>query len=719
MQTGAWALAWGAVGWTAGLILGRTATVPRASGLLVVLAGIALGLLLTLVRRPLVPALVLGAAGLGLLRMSFHASPLHTPLPAPVVPVDMVVRAGPAEQVGGLWRLTGRVEASTGEVPGWGQQVLVYLQAPPEGVKEGRWPPVQRGDRLYLSGRLERLPEGEVGRALTRQGIVGVLRLPKAYLVEAGGKGLLGAVERFRWRLALTLRRALPQPEAGLGQALLLGLRGDMLPEELEAFRQAGTAHLLAVSGLHVALVLGILDALTAVALGRRPWAVVVPLVGIWGYGLLTGLGAPVVRAGIMGSMALASRALGRPWAPLSALSITVGVMAGLSPDLLGQVAFQLSVAGMAGLVALGPRLNALLRRLTGRWEKGRPWLSALVGSTAYSLGASLGAVPLSALTFERLPLLGVVGTLVSLPLLTPALVLTGATALLGTVWEPAGWAGGWIAWVSLACLRLPSAWLGGMEWAAPRLQGIGPWVWGFYGFLALAWGWPFLRETLPQWIGGRPLAFQWAFPLLAGATALAWASALQVPPPRLTLEAFPNGSWVLVGPKGQTVVATVGSDPRPVLKAVGRALPFWERRVALLLVPTSYGLTAGQEVLRRYRVEKVVAVSSAESIPRFVPLQKGVWAELGGGLWLAVEEETPRPSFRILWGRVVWAVQGASWAQRDEGVSLALAWERGAQSMVPVARAGDQEWVAPPGGALQVTADQERMWVRVQAGVP
>lgn len=716
MAFGAWVAAWVAVGWTAGLMLVQMASVPWTSSLLVLAASLFLGGLLALLRRPLTPALVLGAVGLGLLRASFT-----TPAPALSIPpagqgVGLVVTAGPPEQIGGLWRFIGKAEVASGPLQ-VGHKVLVYLEAPPKGEGE-RWPPVQRGDRLYLSGRVHPLPEGRVGHALSHQGVVGVLRFPEASLLQGGG-GFLAAVDRLRWRLALALRRAIHQPEAGFGQALLLGIRGDMLPEEWDAFRQAGTAHLLAVSGMHVALVLGILEAFTFAFVGRRAWGLGVPLVGLWGYAILTGLGPPVVRAAVMGSMALGARAVGRPYAPMASLAVTVGVMAGLSPSILGQVSFQLSVAGMAGLVVLGMPLQALLHRLTGRWEKGRPWLSALVGNGALSLGASLGAVPLAALTFERLPVLGVVSTFLSLPLLLPALVLSGVTALLGLAWEQLGSLIAWPTWVVLAGLRLPSVWLAQVPWASISVQSIAPWVWGFYAVLALLRGWPFLLEAIPQWVGGRPLVFRGAFPLLGVAAVLVWSAALQVPSHRLVLEAFPDGSWVLYGPRGQVVVATAGPDPRPVLRTLGARLPFWERRVSLLVVSAPRGVPAALEVLRRYTTDRVVAVPSGEGLSGVLPLQKGVSADLRGGLWVEVEEVMPTPVFRILWGRVVWLLKGSPWAGGGEGASMLIYRERGPSGAYLVAMAGGERWEVPLGGWLKVTAEQGRVWVQVKPGVP
>ena len=104
-----------------------------------------------------------------------------------------------------------------------------------------------------------------------------------------------------------------PEPQAALGQATLLGLRRN-IPQDLnEAFRRTGTAHLLAISGLHVGILLGISLAASAALLGRKHHLhLIAPLLVIWLYGLLSGMSPSATRACIMGSVYLASLAFGR-----------------------------------------------------------------------------------------------------------------------------------------------------------------------------------------------------------------------------------------------------------------------------------------------------------------------------------------------------------------------------------------------------------------------
>ncbi|MFN3974255.1 MAG: hypothetical protein ACK4K2_03110, partial [Dehalococcoidia bacterium] len=152
---------------------------------------------------------------------------------------------------------------------------------------------------------------------------------------------------------------------------------------------------------------------------------------------------------------------------------------------------------------------------------------------------------------------------------------------------------------------------------------------------------------------------------------------------------------------------------------ALGAHLPFWERRVSLLVVSAPRGVPAALEVFRRYTVDRVVAVPSGDGLSSALPLQKGVLADLRGGLGLEVEEVTPTPVFRILWGRVVLRLKGSPWAGGGEEASMLIYRGRGPSGAYLVAMAGREMWEVPPGGWLKVTAEQGRVWVQVKPGVP
>ena len=159
-----------------------------------------------------------------------------------------------------------------------------------------------------------------------------------------------------RRNLAEELQEALPEPHSPLAQALMLGLRGQLPPGVKEDFRQTGAAHLLAISGLHV----GVLMAMTMMAatwiFGRRsPAYLLLALAAIWFYVLVSGIPVSVLRAGIMGSVFLAALALGRPRSALPSLALSAAVMVGIDPKVLGQISFQLSLTALAGIVLVSP----------------------------------------------------------------------------------------------------------------------------------------------------------------------------------------------------------------------------------------------------------------------------------------------------------------------------------------------------------------------------
>ena len=123
-----------------------------------------------------------------------------------------------------------------------------------------------------------------------------------------------GRVFALRQRLADNLDASLPTPHSGLAKALVLGLRGDIPEDGVDEFRRTGTSHLLAISGLHVGVLLVLVVGLGGWIWGRRlPAYVLIPLAAVWLYALTSGLPVSVVTAAIMGSILLAGWALGRP----------------------------------------------------------------------------------------------------------------------------------------------------------------------------------------------------------------------------------------------------------------------------------------------------------------------------------------------------------------------------------------------------------------------
>lgn len=223
---------------------------------------------------------------------------------------------------------------------GWqdaNDKVLVVARPPIALVERRSQPYFRYGDVLELEGRLERpQPFADFGYPayLARQDNHTILSFPQVQLLEVDQGNLLTEVLHNARRGAAThLNNAVPARQAALAQALLLGKRSTLTGDVREDFRESGTSHLLAVSGLHVGVVLFLTAGAGAYLLGRRRHLyLLVPLAAIWGYAALTGMAPPVQRAAIMGSVYLCALALGRPRSHLPALLLAGSVLAGLEP---------------------------------------------------------------------------------------------------------------------------------------------------------------------------------------------------------------------------------------------------------------------------------------------------------------------------------------------------------------------------------------------------
>ncbi len=126
----------------------------------------------------------------------------------------------------------------------------------------------------------------------------------------------------------------MPEPQASLAQGIILGIRTN-IPASLEDdFVRSGTAHILAISGINLTIVAGILVSLGIWAFGRRRYTYIwVALSIIWLYTLLTGLHPPALRAAIMVSLFLTADFLGRQRSGIIALFLAAAIMVGINPQ--------------------------------------------------------------------------------------------------------------------------------------------------------------------------------------------------------------------------------------------------------------------------------------------------------------------------------------------------------------------------------------------------
>ncbi len=226
-----------------------------------------------------------------------------------------------------------------------------------------RYPTYSYGDVLLVTGKLETPPQldgFDYKGYLAHQGIYSTILYPQMEILDSGeGSKPLQWVYSLRNRLSQNLATILPEPQASLAQGITLGIRGNIPSQVKDDFSRSGTAHLLAISGLHLSIIAGILLSFGMWLFGKRHYLYIWLALGIiWLYALITGMHPPVVRGAIMASLFLAAELLGRQRSAFTALAFAAAVMIGISPQILWDASFQLSFLAMSGLIFIFPLLQ-------------------------------------------------------------------------------------------------------------------------------------------------------------------------------------------------------------------------------------------------------------------------------------------------------------------------------------------------------------------------
>ncbi|OGO44009.1 MAG: DNA internalization-related competence protein ComEC/Rec2 [Chloroflexi bacterium RBG_16_58_8] len=526
-------------------------------------------------------------------------------------------------------RLTLSTEAVKLE-EGWrevGGKVLVFVP---------RYPEYRYGDVLRVKGPLEtppRLDDFDYRGYLAHQGISATMPYPEISVL-ATGRGLPPLVWIFslRARLGQVLGQVLPEPQGAVAQGIVLGIRGN-IPADLKAdFSRSGTAHLLAISGLHLGIMAGILLGIGLWLFGRRYYLYVWLALGvIWLYTVITGLTPPVVRGAIMATVFLLAEALGRQRSAMVALTLAAAIMVGISPYILGDASFQMSFLAMAGLVFIFPVLRELGRRAVAARLGEEGGLAAAANVAIDTLSATLGAViavwPVVAYYFGIVSLVGPVATFLALPAL-PGIIVTGVLAgVVGIVTLAIAQAIGWVAWLFLSYLLLVVGGLGSPAASSVEVGWMSPvFIWGYYLVLAAAVWFNSRRQRLRGLVAGTAGLMKsgaglssgfsrvgrWlVVPLLLLAVLLFYVAAT-LPDADLHVS-FLNvgeGDAVLIQRGSRQVLVDGGPSPQAIALGLSRRLPFWDRSIDLLVSthPHQDHLAGLVEVLRRYRVERVLS---------------------------------------------------------------------------------------------------------------
>jgi len=307
-----------------------------------------------------------------------------------------------------------------------------------------------------------------------------------------GGSAMLQGVRDW---IAGRAMAGLPGPAGAVAATLLTGTTTAIPQHDREAFRDSGLAHLLAVAGLHIGIVMGLVMGAARLALASfertalhwptKAIAAGVALAVGGAYLLLTGAHLPIMRSFAIACLVTLGLVLGRRALSLRGLALAAAALMLLAPNEVVGVSFGMSFSAVLALIAGYEALRPLLARLHGDgW--GRRFLSHVVALAVTSMLAGTASAPFGAYHFGHFQLYFIIANVAAVPLTGFWVMPLGLVALtlmpLGLeslALAPMGWGIEGILWIGRTVASWPAATL-----AVPHMP-----AWGLSIFsLGLAW---------------------------------------------------------------------------------------------------------------------------------------------------------------------------------------------------------------------------------------
>ena len=402
---------------------------------------------------------------------------------------------------------------------------------------------VLRRPARYLN---EGVPDLE--RMMARRGIALVGTVKSAALVHVVAHG--GWLDEAAGRVRAVVRQALARHVAvraaqsgAVALAILIGDRSSLDPLVEQRLQEAGTYHVIAISGGNIAILAGLVLGVLWMVSIRGAWAAGIAILTLAAYAYIAGGGASVLRATVMAAVYLGLRTIDQRTAPLHAMSVTLVALLMASPLSIADVGLWLTFGATAAIVACA----ALVRVAESRW-----W-HAPVLLVAASIAAEIVLVPMVATVFQRVTIAGLVVNLAAIPsmaIVQIAAMVTVAADVIGL--DTTANLAGWVTHVGVAGL-IESA----------RLVDLAPW---------LTWRVPSPPPALVvayyASVAAAILLKKWVRPTVVAGVLLVW---IAVAPPtlartlgdgqlHLTMLDVGQGDAMLVTlPNGRTLLVDTG----------------------------------------------------------------------------------------------------------------------------------------------------------------
>lgn len=292
------------------------------------------------------------------------------------------------------------------------------------------------GDEITIKGQVN-TPESSndfnYKKYLSRFNIYSLAYHPKIFKLSEQNRGgtFKKTIFKSKNKIKETIELGLPEPESSLAKAIIVGDKKGIPDELRDNFSKAGLSHIVAISGMHIGILTGIIMWLFLIIGLTRKSAFYLSVLFLIIYITLVGAPASAVRAGIMGFLVLLALNIGRLSKIINSLAFTAVILLVINPKLLrDDIGFQLSFLAIIGIIYFYPLLN----KITDRFSKENKFLKAIFGIINVSLSAQVFTTPIIFLNFHTISVISPISNLLilwTLPILMICLILAVLLSLI------------------------------------------------------------------------------------------------------------------------------------------------------------------------------------------------------------------------------------------------------------------------------------------------
>jgi competence protein ComEC len=527
-------------------------------------------------------------------------------------------------------------------------------------------PTYRYGDRIRLRGQL-RTPPDFAGFSyrdyLAREGVYSFMQYADVRHTgqERGGSLPLRTLFDLRQTAQAHITRLLPDPASSLLVGILLGIESGISADTRTAFNAVGATHVIAISGSNMVILAKLVERVSRRFL-REKLTGIITIGVIFAYAVFVGADASVMRAALMVGLAVTASLIKRQTFALASLAFAGLLMTTLNPLILWDVGFQLSFLATLGLILyvdpLERAFTTLLAKLTTA-EGAQKAVGTVSEAFIVTIAAQITTTPIIAYYFGRVSLLTLPVNFLIVPVQGPLMVLGGIGVMAAFVIEPLGQLILWgsylfLSWTN-AVVTTFAQWVPSAPEATLSLgETVLIYAVLFGGTAAVSQarrgGLTVARRMVPQVAAG----------MLTVALMLVALAGCALPDGRLHvrfLDVGESNATLLTSPSGRHILVDTGSSGRTLSAELGKAMPYWQRRVDVIVLTQARSdyVDSLRILARRYNIGAVMtngtddpdlhAILDAHDIP-VVVAREGSRIHVGDGVVLTVLDAplTPPP---------------------------------------------------------------------------